>query len=117
MTKVGPVQDTIFVCNTCCLEDGQHPGPALYVALQNALADTPIDVRLVSCMNLCDRPVSLGLRGIGKTGYLFGDVLPGDVDSAAVLARLYAATTDGEIADARPIGRLRHCLIGKLPAV
>lgn len=72
-------------------------------------------VETVECMNQCDRPVALALRGAGKDVYLFAGVGTGDVADAVALARLYRAAEGGRIADARAAGRLRMCLVGRVP--
>ena len=46
----------------------------------------------------------------------FGGVGPADAAALATFARLYAGAPAGMIADARPQGRLRFCLIGRIPA-
>ena len=72
-------------------------------------------VETVECMNQCDRPVALALRGTGKDVYLFAGVGGGDVVDAVALARLYREAAAGRIADARAAGRLRMCLVGRVP--
>ena len=84
-------------------------------ALRAALGDGA-ELRLHDCLNVCDRPSALSLQGRG-TAYLFADVDPvADAVDIAATVRTYAASPGGEITDARPCGRLRHCLIGKIPA-
>lgn len=73
------------------------------------------EVRVTPCMNVCDRPVTVAARAEGKVAYLFGGVTPGDAGALAAFARLYEEAPDGVIADARPLGRLRFCLIGRIP--
>ncbi|GAA6209048.1 hypothetical protein NBRC116601_23410 [Cognatishimia sp. WU-CL00825] len=93
------------------------PGEDFATALAERVSHLEIEVRTVACLNLCDTPMSLALRGVGKTAYLFSDVAASDVGDAAALAGLYVAAQDGEITDARAAGRLRHCLVGKIPAI
>ena len=98
--------DRVIVCGTC--EGGQ--------ALAEALRGAGVGgVEMVACMNQCERPVALALRGPGKDVYLFAGVAAGDVDDAVALVRLYAGAPGGTIADARPAGRLRGCLVGRVP--
>ncbi|MGH1463765.1 MAG: DUF1636 family protein [Cognatishimia sp.] len=111
------MSDVIYVCETCRLEDGQVPGAEFAHALSQGVGHLDIEVRRVACLNQCDTPMSLALRGAGKTAYLFANVVLSDVADAAALAGLYVAAKDGEITDARPAGRLRHCLVGKIPAL
>lgn len=107
--------DVIYLCETCCLANGQKPGAAFAKALSEVLSGTNIDVRLTGCMNLCEAPMALALQGTGKSAYLFSGVRPDDVQDAAGLARLYVDLNGAEISDARKAGRLRHCLVGRLP--
>ena len=101
--------DRVIVCRTCA--DGK--GEALAKALRAAGV---AGVETVDCMNLCKRPVSLALRGDGKDVYLFAGIDPErDVADAVALVRLYAEAPGGTIVDARPAGRLRQCLVGRVP--
>jgi predicted metal-binding protein len=107
----------VFICETCCLKNGQVPGAEFALGLETALAGDDVDVRKVACMNMCDAPMSLALGAAGKASYLFSGVEAGDVADAAALTRLYIAAEKGEITDARAAGRLRLCLAGKVPAL
>lgn len=53
--------------------------------------------------------------GQGKDVYLFAGVGAGDVDDAVALVRLYGEAPGGTITDARAAGRLRECLVGRVP--
>jgi len=104
------LSDRLVICDTCL--DGA--GKALAAAVAALVPE--IRVETASCLNVCDRPIALALSGAGRDSYLFAGVDPGrDVDDLAALLRLYlrAAPT---ITDARPAGRLRHCLVGRIPA-
>ena len=105
----------IVIFSTCEGVDG-----AAYAdALRGALAERKMEfeVQTHACMSNCDRPLSLAFTAPGKATYLFGEVAPdSDLDDTVAFARLYAGTTDGWIDDARPAGRLRHCLVGRVPA-
>jgi len=86
-------------------------------ALAEAVGPLPegVEVRLVPCMNVCDRPVTVAARAEGKAAYLFGGVEAADAEALTTFAEMYAGAPDGVIADARPLGRLRFCLIGRIP--
>ncbi|SLN59774.1 hypothetical protein PEL8287_03238 [Roseovarius litorisediminis] len=105
----------IVVCSTCDGTDGK----AFAARLRTALAGRGMafDVQDHDCMSNCGRPLSVAFSAPDKATYLFGDINP-DTDMADTLAfaALYAASPDGWIEDARPAGRLRHCLIGRVPA-
>lgn len=89
-------------------------------ALAAALGAEGLPVALVPtpCLNACGAPVTLALQGAGRATYLFNGVDP-EADRADILAtvRLYLESPGGWIGDARPCGRLRHCLLGRVPAL
>lgn len=112
----------LYICDTCCSNNEQPQGAGFAQQLREAVAvdDALIDleIRTVSCLNLCDEPLALALRAPDKTAYLFGGVAPAtDLADTLALARLYVAAKDGEIVDARAAGRLRFCLKGRVPAL
>lgn len=105
----------VIICDTCAAPGESPQGEAFAKALRNLVPDG-VSVETTSCMNQCDRPVSLALRGEGKDIYLFHSVDPArDLDDTLALIRLYAEAEGGTITDARPAGRLRHCLTGRVP--
>ncbi len=107
----GDGDDRVIICASC----GQGQGAA-FAARLGARIPGQVEVRTVDCLNVCDRPVALALRGRGKDVYLFSGVDPeSDLDDAVALARLYQEAPTGVIEDARPAGRLRYCLVGRVP--
>ena len=105
----------IVVCSTCEGVDG--PGFAARLRSELAGRDASFEVQSHDCLSNCARPLSPAFTAPGKATYLFGDVDPGiDLNDTLAFAALYAATPDGWIEDARPAGRLRFCLIGRVPA-
>lgn len=72
-------------------------------------------VRQADCLSGCTRPATLAFRAPGKTAYLFGDISADDLAEILIFARLYLAAPDGNLADARPLGRLRHKVIARIP--
>lgn len=113
----------LTVCATCCKAGDVPLGLAQARALRelfSASDDADIrafDIATVDCMNACAEPTALSFRAAGKAAYLFSGVDPSE-DAADILAfaRLYLDSGDGVIKDARPCGRLRHCLKGCIPA-
>ena len=74
-------------------------------------------MRLVECLNACGAPLALAVTGEGKATYLFGGVDPeAQAGEVLVFAGLYREAPGGEVADARAAGRLRFCLLGRIPA-
>jgi len=95
----------VIVCEGC-------GGAALADALERALT---ICVRRTPCMNVCDDPTTVAFKGAGKATYLFAGLTPDDVADVQAFVTLYTDTPDGWIEDARPIGRMRLCLKGRIP--
>ena len=105
------------ICATCRPDDDQAHD-ALAAAI--AAANLPVPVRVVAqdCMNGCAAPVSLALQGAGMATCFFAGVDPeADQDAVIGTLRAYIESPNGWIEDARPCGRLRHCLIGRVPAL
>ncbi len=99
----------ITVCATCREGAGR--------VLAERLAAEGLDVRLVECLNACSRPLALAVTGEGKATYLFAGVEPeSQVEEVVAFAGLYRDALGGEVADARSCGRLRFCLLGRIPA-
>lgn len=106
------------MCESCAAPGEVPAGATLAAALGRRLGDlATLEVELGGCMNQCGAPVALALRAEGRPAYLFAGLDPaGDLDDAEALCRLYHASGRDGIADARPAGRLRHCLVGRIPA-
>ncbi len=105
----------IVVCSSCEGVDASGFATRLGIALaEQAMA---FEVQSHDCMSNCARPLSVAFTAPGKATYLFGDVDPSiDLADTLAFAGLYADSADGWIEDARPAGRLRFCLIGRVPA-
>ena len=73
------------------------------------------EVRTTDCMSGCTRPSPCAFRAPGKTAYLFGDLTADDLSDLLTFARLYAASSDGNLHDARPLGALRTKAIARIP--
>lgn len=100
----------VTVCGSCAL------GRAGFAdRLREALGGLA-EVALVDCMSGCARASTVAFRAEGKTAYLFGDVVEGDLPELVVFARLYAGAADGNLADARAIGGLRMKAVARIPA-
>jgi predicted metal-binding protein len=113
---------TLFVCDTCCAENEQPNGATFAAALREAASADPdlraLDIRTVSCLNVCSEPLALALRAPEKAAYLFAGIIPEtDLADTLAMAKLFVQAEAGEITDARPAGRLRFCLKGRIPAL
>ena len=86
-------------------------------ALAEAGLAQAISVVGTDCMDACDAPVALALQAEERATYLFAGVVP-DADLGDIVAtcRAYLEAPEGWIEDARPCGRLRHCLRARVPA-
>ena len=105
----------IVVCSTCEGSDGKGFAATLRAALAERGMD--FEVQTHDCLSNCARPLSVAFTAPAKATYLFGDIAPEtDLADTLAFAGLYADTPDGWIEDARPAGRLRFCLIGRVPA-
>lgn len=107
MTKV------LTICATCAAVGDAPKGAALAVAVGEI---DGWDVRLHDCLSMCETPTAIAVQATGKATYLFADVTPADAADVRAALAAYDAEEDGWIADARPLGRLRFCLKGRVPA-
>lgn len=98
----------ITLCASCAL------GQAGFAAtLQAALPGA--QVTTTDCMSGCTRPSAIAFRAPGKTAYLFGDITADDLPDLVSFTRHYAASPDGNFADARILGPLRLKAIARIP--
>lgn len=122
--KVTILSHSLFICSTCRKGAEELPkGDALAAALKDIFAssDDPeikaFEIETFECMSACSKATAISFRAAGKVAYLFADVNPEtDKDDILAFAKLYIDAADGWIEDARPCGRLRHCLLGRIPA-
>lgn len=87
-------------------------------SIETAFSPGQVQVVAQSCMNGCATPVSMGLQSAGRATYFFAGVDPkADTDDIVSTVRAYLDAPKGWIEDARPCGRLRVCLVGRVPAL
>lgn len=104
----------IHLCRSC----GGADWTALISAIEAAGFPVPVRIEGQACMNGCARPVSLALQSRGRATCFFAGVDPcTDATDIVATVRAYLAAPAGWIEDARPCGRLRHCLVGRVPAL
>ena len=103
--------DRVTICKGCRGAAGERLAARLALSL-GLIAE----VRLAECLNACGRPLALSVRAEGKAAYLFGGVEADQDADILAFAALYREAPLGEVADARACGRLRHCLLGRIPA-
>lgn len=106
----------LHLCQTCRPEAAEEARASLQAALD--AAGLPAQVRDQACMNACERPVSLSLQASGYATYFFTNIDPAtDLSDIVATVRHYLDSPNGWIEDARPCGRLRHCLAGRVPPI
>ena len=113
-----PDKIVLRLCSTCPA-DGR-PGGTDRLEAAISKADLPVPVQLVrqECMNGCSEPVTMALQGQGMATCFFTGIDPeADCDDIVNTMRAYMDSPAGWIEDARPCGRLRHCLVGRVPAL
>jgi len=82
-----------------------------------ALPQLGVEIRETDCLGPCDEPIALALQGSGMATYVFvGIDLVEDAEDIQATCRVYLSSPQGWIEDARPCGRLRHCLKTRVPA-
>lgn len=90
---------------------------ALRAALCGAGLAAQFEVAEVGCFGGCSDPSGIAFQGMGKASYVFsGTKLASDLDDVLAFCEAYLAAKDGWIEDARPLGRLRHCMRARIPA-
>ncbi|UXU75972.1 MULTISPECIES: DUF1636 family protein [unclassified Paracoccus (in: a-proteobacteria)] len=62
------------------------------------------------------RPLLMTMQAPGRASYVFHGLRAADLDDILATLALWRAAPGGWISDARPCGRLRHCLWLRLPA-
>ncbi len=102
----------VTLCHSCALGQSGFAEPLREALVQAGLA---AEVRTTDCMSGCTRPSTCAFRAPGKTAYLFGELTAEDLPDLTTFARLYAASSDGNLDDARTIGALRMKAIARIP--
>ncbi|WP_417713335.1 DUF1636 family protein [Pseudophaeobacter arcticus] len=104
---------SILICTTC---KGAGAARKLRAALAEHVSKRFV-LRAVDCMAGCERPITVGLQGPGKTQYLFGEIeAQADIEAIASFAQQFLASDTGwSTASERP-KRLYHKTLARLPA-
>ena len=104
--------EQVVICDTCA-HTGHGPEGAAWCAHLNTMG---VCAKTTSCMNMCGQPVSFAMQAPDKPTYIFANAHPNaDTDDLIALFGLYQNALGGEITNARSAGRLRHCLVAKIP--
>ena len=102
----------VTFCSSCELGEA---GFAETFRAASTEAGIVAEVRTTECMSGCTRRSTCAFRAPGKTAYLFGELTQADLPDLLTFARLYAASPDGNLDDARPLGALRMKAIARIP--
>lgn len=103
------------VATVCALCPAGEVGFAGQLRAALGQAGLAIEVRETGCMSGCTRQSTLAFRAPGRMAYLFGEITLADLPDLLTFARLYLASPDGDLADARPLGALRTKVIARIP--
>lgn len=107
----------LHICQSCV---SGAPSDEALAALQASLTKAGVDaaVRSADCLGVCKAPTCLSLQDAGRASYVFSSVdLKTDTDDIIATCQHYAGAEAGWIEDARACGRLRNCLVARLPAL
>lgn len=110
----------LLICGSCMAsvspaQDHQFRAEVAAAIDEAGLSDT-ITVEQEACMGSCETPITIALQGHERTSYVFSGIKPAtDIPDIVKTCRLYADSPGGQILDARPCGRLRHCLRANIP--
>lgn len=106
------------ICATCLESGGAAAAASLTARIDAAGLSARVTVVEQACFNACAAPQAVSLQGEGRATYLFSGV-DLEADAADILATLnaYLHASHGWIEDATVCGRLRFCLLGRVPAL
>ncbi len=76
-----------------------------------------VEVGVIGCLGVCADPVTVAAQAPGCATYVFSGLGAGDAADLAAFVAAYRAAPAGWIEDARPLGRLRQCLVARVPAL
>lgn len=110
----------LLICGSCMASVSPNQDHQFRVdvaaAIEGAGLSETITVERGPCMGSCETPITIALQGHERTSYVFSGVQPDqDMDDIIKTCQLYADSPSGQILDARPCGRLRHCLRAQIP--
>jgi predicted metal-binding protein len=110
--------DDDVILRLCASCQASPDWSALRTRLKAASFAVPVRLLPHDCMNGCARPVSMALQAPARATCFFAGVDP-VADAADIVATVdaYIAAPVGWIADAQACGRLRFCLVGRVPAL
>ena len=114
------VTQTLHICQSCLpIKDASPPSDADLISLQEKLqaAGLDISVRSVDCLNVCNAPAALSLQAPKRASYVFSGVdIQSDSDDILATCIEHLKSDAGWITQAMACGRLRFCLVARIPS-
>ena len=111
----------LHICQSClATKSAKPPSDEALADLQSKFSATGMDVivKPVDCLNVCDAPAAIALQAPGKASYVFSGVdVSGDADDILATCEAHAEAESGWISNALGCGRLRFCLVARVPAI
>lgn len=114
--KFGSIR--LLVCSSCT---GVRERATELQALQKAFAAQGLEkttlIEFGGCLNGCAKPIAIGLQGEMRASYVFSGIdLLNDAEDIVRTCKAYQDAPKGWIVNAHDCGRLRHCLLARLPS-
>lgn len=111
----------LHICQSCLGTDtAKPPSDRELAALQAKFiaADMNVTVARVDCLNVCDAPAAISLQAADKASYVFSGIdITADAEDIVATCKAHAKAEMGWITDASECGRLRFCLVARLPSL
>ncbi len=76
-----------------------------------------VEVGMTGCLGVCADPVTLAAQAPGRATYMFSGLVAEDAADVEAFVAAWRGAPGGWIEDARPLGRLRQCLVARVPAL
>lgn len=115
-----PARLLLLICDTCQRDSGTAAEDRAILTRQLGAAGLADQVSVVAsaCLGSCADPASIAGQSEGRASYVFsGLTISRDAGDIIAFCRTYLEADRGWIEDARPLGRLRHCLRARIPAL
>lgn len=110
----------LHICQSCLpTADAVPPSDADLAVLENKLQDAGLDISVkpVDCLNICDAPAALSLQAPKRASYVFSGLnIQTDADDILATCQQHLEAEAGWIKEAMACGRLRFCLVARIPS-
>jgi len=116
----------LFVCTSCRYpgetkdstshRSGTHLFESLVTHYARWASREGFVIRPYECLSVCPRPCGIAMRAPGKFTYVFGDVKPGQTESAVIeCASLYRRAPTGFLPREERPPALRAAILARVP--